>query len=128
MLVADNVDAAEMLCEVVLHLGPHDVQVAHAGLAALELAASFEPDVVRVDLGLPDIRGLEVARRLRQRGRNLLLVAITGYGQPANQARSREAGFDHPLTKPVSVERLQQILRATRERHWPRQHLARSAS
>ncbi len=95
-------DTAESLA-LLLRLRGHDVETAHDGLAALKKAGSFHPEVVLLDIGLPGLDGYQVAGRLRRRRRTAkaLLVALTGYGQEEDQRLSREAGFDHHLTKPV---------------------------
>jgi CheY-like chemotaxis protein len=88
------------------------VHVAHDGAAALEAAAALAPDAVLLDIGMPDMSGYEVARRLRERtgGAPLLLVAVTGWGQPHDRARSQDAGFDHHLVKPASLAALRELL------------------
>jgi CheY-like chemotaxis protein len=81
------------------------------GLQALEIAESFSPDVAFVDIGLPGLNGHEVARRLRARmGGRVLLIAMSGYGQPEDLARTREAGFDHHLVKPVPIARIEELV------------------
>ncbi len=104
LVVDDNVDSAESLA-LLLRLKGHEVETAHDGPAALEKAGSFHPEVVLLDIGLPGLDGYQVASRLRQRRRTAraLLVAVTGYGQEEDQRLSREAGFDHHLTKPVDL-------------------------
>lgn len=113
LLVEDNEDAAETLREL-LTLWGWDCRRAAAGPEGLELARQQPPDVVLLDIGLPGMDGYEVARRLRQdlRLKDCLLVAITGYGQPDDQRRALEAGFNHHLTKPVNPAVLQQLLPA----------------
>jgi CheY-like chemotaxis protein len=110
LLVEDNDDARQML-QAALTLGGHDVRAAPDGESALALAAESSPDVALIDLGLPDISGYEVARRLRATGGGrMTLIALTGYGQAADRRRALEAGFDAHLTKPVTPERLQQAI------------------
>jgi PAS domain S-box-containing protein len=113
LVVDDNVDAAQSLQDFLTRLG-HEAAVAHDGVAALELARSFRPDVALLDIGLPVMDGYELARRLReQRGPGeLRLIAITGYGQETDRARSREAGFDHHLVKPIAFDALVPLLAA----------------
>jgi len=113
LVVDDNVDAALMLHELFLSLG-HDAEVAHDGFAALELAQAFEPNVAVLDIGLPQMDGYELARKLRQL-RDLRLVAVTGYDSEEDRAKSREAGFDHHLAKPLKVDQLLRLLELTRE-------------
>jgi len=90
----------------------HEVAVSYSGLTSLEMAASFRPDVVLSDLGLPGMDGYAVARALRQlpATTGVYLIAVTGYGQPADQRRALEAGFDLHLTKPVDVDELLRLL------------------
>jgi DNA-binding response OmpR family regulator len=107
LIVDDNADAADSLCSV-LTLAGFQTQVAYAAAEALEKAANQHPDVVLLDIGLPDLSGHELARRLRAEswGAGLQLIAITGWGQEDDRRKSREAGFDHHLTKPVDPEQL----------------------
>ncbi|WP_257460039.1 CHASE domain-containing protein [Archangium lipolyticum] len=111
LVVDDNVDAAELLGEV-LELDGHQVTVVHDGLTALEHVDRVDPDVVFLDIGLPGMDGYEVARRMRQRpgGADLRLVALTGYGQASDRQRSREAGFDTHLVKPVDLDTLRELV------------------
>jgi two-component system CheB/CheR fusion protein len=111
LIVEDNDDARQMLHEVLAYNG-HDVREARDGASGLALAAQSTPDIALIDIGLPDIDGYEVARRLRASpgGRRMGLVAITGYGQAEDQRRAYEAGFDAHLTKPVATERLKQVM------------------
>jgi len=111
VVIDDNVDAAESLA-MLLRLKGHEVHVAYDGPAGVELALKAAPDCVLVDIGLPGIDGYEVAKRLRARDRDgLLLVALTGYGQAEDRARSEQAGFDHHLVKPVAQNVLEDLLR-----------------
>jgi CheY-like chemotaxis protein len=111
LLVDDNADAAESLGKL-LELTGHEVRIAHDGPAALEAARTFRPEVALLDIGLPGMDGYEVARRLREQPatQRTLLVALTGWGQAEDRRRSREAGFDHHLTKPADPEALQELL------------------
>jgi signal transduction histidine kinase len=115
LIVEDNDDTRAMLHETLAYSG-HDVRAARDGASGLALAAERAPDVALIDIGLPDLDGYEVARRLRAApgGRNIGLVAITGYGQPEDQKRAFEAGFDAHLTKPVAPERLRQVMAGLR--------------
>jgi PAS domain S-box-containing protein len=107
----DNVDAARSIAAI-LRLSGHDVRCAHDGIAALETASSYEPDLVILDIGLPMMSGYEVARRLREqpRFRHTRLVAVTGYGQEEDRRRTDEAGFDFHLTKPIDPDALQALV------------------
>ncbi len=110
LVVDDNHDAADSLAHVLGACG-HEVRVAYDGVDAVSESLAFEPDVVLLDLGLPRLDGRDVARRLRRlRGDSVLLIAVTGWGQEDDRRRTREAGFDHHLTKPVDHERLQALL------------------
>jgi PAS domain S-box-containing protein len=111
LVVDDNVDAATAL-EMLLQASGHLVQVAHTGPTGLAAALDFRPDVVLLDIGLPELDGWRVAKRIRQRRilRNVVLVAMTGYGQSTDRRRSQKAGFDHHLVKPVYFGELRQIL------------------
>jgi len=115
LVVDDNVDAAESLSRL-LRLQAHEVRVAYDGLAALAAARDMNPDVVLLDIGLPELDGLEVARSLRARddGPRPLLVAMTGFGQAEDRARTAAAGFDHHLTKPVDPKLLNTLLQTAR--------------
>jgi CheY-like chemotaxis protein len=111
-VVDDNLDAASSLARFLSGLHGQVVEVAPDGPAALELAESFGPEVVLLDIGLPGMDGHEVARRLRGHPdhRHALLVALTGWGQDQDRRRSREAGFDHHLVKPVDLDALVRLL------------------
>jgi signal transduction histidine kinase/CheY-like chemotaxis protein len=111
LVVEDNNHQAQTLARL-LELTGHEVRVATDGLSALETLTAFLPDVALIDLGLPDISGLEVARRIRERAefRTTTLVAQTGWGREQDQQRARDAGFDHHLVKPIDYDLLQKIL------------------
>ena len=111
LVVDDNIDAAESLGRLLRLMG-NQVKTAHDGPSALEMAASFIPDIVLLDIGLPGMDGHEVARRLRLLPslQKAVLVAQTGWGQDEDRRRSREAGFNHHLVKPVSAAALQAVL------------------
>jgi signal transduction histidine kinase/CheY-like chemotaxis protein len=107
LLIEDNEDARDML-RAALAMRGHEVRAAATGAAGIAAAADAWPEVALVDIGLPDIDGYELARHLRRDG--LRLIAITGYGQPRDEARSRAAGFDAHLVKPVNPERLDEAM------------------
>jgi len=111
LVVDDNVDAATSLA-LLLKLDGHDVKLAHDGPAALLAARSFEPQVVLLDIGLPGMSGYEVARELRRDPAfaETTLIALTGYGQAEDRRKSKSAGFDHHLTKPIDDEALAAVL------------------
>lgn len=111
LVVDDNKDAAVALATL-LRITGNEIAMAHDGLAAIAAAEQFQPDLVLLDIGLPKLSGYEVARRIREQpwGRSMVLVAATGWGQEEDRRKSREAGFDHHLVKPISHDRLGQIL------------------
>ncbi|HEY1379601.1 MAG TPA: response regulator [Gemmataceae bacterium] len=113
LVVDDNVDGAESLARL-LRLGGHEVRLAHDGPAALTTAGEFRPEAVVLDIGLPGMDGFQVARRLRDAAdtKGAVIVAVTGYGREEDRVRSREAGFDHHLVKPVDVDTLCDLLAA----------------
>lgn len=115
LVVEDQEDARDSL-RMLLELDGHVVDTAGSGREGVERFAALSPEVVLVDIGLPEMNGYEVARAIRAqpRGAHALLVALTGYGQPDDQSNAREAGFDHHLTKPVDYEKLMQLVRADR--------------
>ncbi|NJK88330.1 MAG: response regulator [Myxococcales bacterium] len=100
----------------VLELTGYDAVVAANGREALAALGASEVDVVLCDIGLPGMSGLELARRIRAnpRSHHVLLIALTGYGQPEDRQRTLEAGFDQHLTKPVNLKVLQEVLATAR--------------
>jgi CheY-like chemotaxis protein len=114
ILVADdNVDAAETLSALLEMLG-HEVSIAHTAQDALDVAPHKAPRMLFLDIGLPDMDGHELARRLRATPATAaaVLVAVTGYGQPEDRERALRAGFDHHLVKPVQFAAIQELLAA----------------
>jgi PAS domain S-box-containing protein len=111
LIVDDNADSAESLGLWLRFVG-HDVRLVYDGLAAVEAARAFRPQVVVLDIGLPDIDGYQVAKRLRQEPGfdKVLLIALTGYGQDEDRQRCFQAGFDEHLTKPVDPTSLEELL------------------
>jgi signal transduction histidine kinase len=111
LIVDDNEDGAESLA-ILLQLAGHETHTAHDGLQAIEAAGRLRPDVVLLDIGLPRLNGYEVCRRIREQpwGRELRMVALTGWGQQEDRRRSREAGFDTHIVKPVEPEALMALL------------------
>jgi PAS domain S-box-containing protein len=113
ILVADdNRDSAEMLATSLEVLG-HEVAMAHDGEQAVSLVETFHPDVAFLDLGMPKLDGYSAARRIREEpwGRHVLLVAVTGWGQDDDKKRSRQAGFDAHLVKPVDLAEIESLLK-----------------
>ncbi len=113
LIVDDNEDAAVSLAALLSALG-YETHTALDGETALASVDSFRPDVVLLDIGLPDLDGYEVALRLREEGaQELKLIALTGYGQEEDLRRAREAGFDQHLLKPVNLETLKNLLESS---------------
>ena len=117
LLVDDNVDTVLSFSMLIEAYG-HDVRTAHDGLAAVQAAIDYRPDVALLDIGLPGLNGYEVAKRIRQCSNleNVVLVALTGYGQDSDRETSRQAGFNHHLVKPALLEQLQQVLTTVSEK------------
>jgi CheY-like chemotaxis protein len=117
LVVDDNQSSAETLAMMLQTIG-QDVSTAHDGATAVEQALSQRPDVVFLDIAMPGMDGYEAARRIRAaRGlESTLLVALTGYGQEEDRRRSGQAGFNHHLTKPTSMEALLALLKPHRDR------------
>jgi CheY-like chemotaxis protein len=111
LVVDDYPDSAETTCALLSLLG-HDCRFAVCALDALAEAATFVPDVGILDIGLPDLSGFELARRLRSQfhGRPLYLAAVTGWGQPEDRANAFAAGFDHHVLKPADRGKLALIM------------------
>ncbi len=109
LVVDDNRDSAASLA-MLLKLAGNETYTAHDGLEAVKAAETFRPDVVFLDIGLPKLNGRDAARRIREQpwGTNMVLVALTGWGQDEDRRRSQEAGFDHHMVKPVDYARPQQ--------------------
>ncbi len=111
LLVDDNRDAADSLA-MLLGIGGHEVAAAYSARDALEMAPALMPRVIVLDIGLPDIDGCEVARRMRGMPEldGVRLIALTGYGMEEDRRRTREAGFDHHLVKPVDPDELERAV------------------
>lgn len=117
LVVDDNLDAAQSMV-MMLEYADQQVRMAHTGPAALKVAGDFKPNVMLIDIGLPELDGYEVAQRIRQQSvfQDVVLVAMTGYGQEADQQMSLRAGFNYHLVKPVDFTNVKQILSATADR------------
>jgi len=111
LVVDDNKDAAESM-SMLLEMWGHDVAYAYDGPTALETAEQWQPEAVFLDIGLPGMDGYEVAERLRElpHAKDAVLIAITGYGQDDDRLRSRQAGIDHHLVKPVAPDALRSLI------------------
>jgi len=112
VLVADdNVDSAQSLA-MMLSLKGHEVRTAFDGLSAVELAECFQPDLALLDIGMPKLNGYDAAKLIRQQpwGKQIVLAALTGWGQSDDKRRADDAGFDHHFTKPVEPDALESLL------------------
>ena len=116
LVVDDNHDSAESL-SMLLRARGHDVRVAFSGPAALEIFKDYAPEIVFLDIGMPGMDGYEVARRLRQQSSSsdVVLVAVTGWGQQEDRRRSAESGFNHHLVKPVDPEAVETLIQTARK-------------
>ncbi len=112
LIADDNRDAADT-CAALLELSGHHPQTTYSGRQALELAKTFRPHAMLLDIGLPDVNGYTLAQRIRESswGKRVLLIAVTGWGQTEDRRRAQEAGFDHHLAKPVAPEAIESALR-----------------
>ena len=113
LVVDDNRDAADSLA-MLLEMNGHGVYVGHSGSEALQLARRELPHAMILDIGMPDMSGYEVARRIRAErwGSQIYLIAVTGWGQKEDKDRAIAAGFDHHLTKPVDPDQVESLLQA----------------
>ncbi|TMQ54526.1 MAG: response regulator [Candidatus Eisenbacteria bacterium] len=111
LVVDDNWDSATSLA-MLLKLAGNETHTAYDGLEAVEAATTFRPDVVLLDLGLPKLSGYEVARKIREQpwGKEMVLVAVTGWGQDEDRQKSKAAGFDGHVLKPVEQAALTRLL------------------
>jgi PAS domain S-box-containing protein len=111
LVVDDNADAADTLATM-LRMSGEEVEVAHSGPEGLSLAEKLHPQLLLLDLGMPDVDGYEVACRIRSQpwGHSIVISALTGWGQEADRTRSKEAGFDYHLVKPVDLNALRSML------------------
>jgi CheY-like chemotaxis protein len=111
LVVDDNRDSAASLA-MLLELRGHQTHTAHDGLEAVQAAAAFKPDVMLLDLGLPKLNGYEAAHKIREQpwGKNIELIALTGWGQEDDRQKSRDAGFSAHLVKPVHLDALMKLL------------------
>ena len=112
ILVVDDVEASATTMAMLLRAIGQDVEIRNDGMAALDWLATGKPDVVFLDISMPGMDGYEVARRIRALPRlnDVVLVALTGYGQEEDRRMAFDAGFNHHLVKPVSIDALEQLL------------------
>jgi CheY-like chemotaxis protein len=113
--VDDNTDAANSIGILLQEMG-HDTRTAHDAQSALTQMELFKPEIVLLDLGLPGIDGVEVGRRIRTKpeGRNVSLIAVTGWSQDHDRRQTAEAGFDGHLVKPVTAQQIQSVIAQVR--------------
>src|SRR3984957_10674068 len=111
LLVDDSIDAAEAMSMLLETLG-HEVRTMHHGPSALARVDESAPEVVILDIGLPGMNGFEVARELRAREatRQVLMIALTGYGGESDRREAQQAGFDHHLVKPISFTEIENVI------------------
>jgi CheY-like chemotaxis protein len=109
--VDDNRDGAASLAMLLTVMG-NDTRTAHDGLEGVEMAETFRPDLIVLDIGLPKLNGYDACRRIREKpwAKNTVIVAATGWGQEEDRRRSAEAGFDHHLVKPVDAAEVTRLL------------------
>ena len=112
ILVVDDSPELARSFGTLLRLMGHESRIAYDGLAAVEAAQAFRPDLVLMDIGMPGLNGYDAARRMREQpwGKGMVLVAMTGWGQDEDRRLSKEAGFDQHLVKPVDLATLQEVL------------------
>jgi CheY-like chemotaxis protein len=117
LVVDDYPDAAMMTCELVRALG-HTCEHVSDGASALARSRELQPNLIVLDIGLPDLSGYDVARQLRETvtERPLVLAALTGWGQPDDVNRAKEAGFDHHLLKPATAAKVKTLLELVQRR------------
>ena len=111
LVVDDNTDGADSLSEMLTLMG-NETRTAYDGQQAVNAAEAYRPDVILLDIGLPKLNGYEACRHIRAQpwGKNIVLIAVTGWGQEKDRDRTREAGFDHHLVKPVDPDALMTLL------------------
>ncbi len=111
LIADDNADAADTLAHL-LECAGYETTVAYDGIAALEIAERLHPDVILLDLGMPQLAGDEVARRVREQpwGRTVRLIAVTGYGHDAHRRLTEQVGFDRHLVKPTDPDTLLRVI------------------
>ncbi len=115
LLIADDlVDSADSLALLMRHAG-HEVEIAYDGEEALRMAESQRPDAALLDIEMPKLSGFDVCRRIRQQpwGRQMVLIAVTGWGEEEVRAQVTEAGFNHQLVKPIDPQKLARLLEHT---------------
>ena len=116
LVVDDNVDSAESMAVLMKLLG-HQIAIAYDGESALETAGTFKPEIIILDVGLPRMHGYQVAERLRAlpENKNLVIVALTGYGREQDRRRAMDAGFDYHFVKPMDFGTLELLVNGLSE-------------
>ncbi len=109
LVVDDYPDIADIVSVLIKILG-YDCRTALSGREALQVVEEFDPEIILLDIKLPDVCGWEMGERLKRRGRRLFLVAVTGYGQTRDLVRSSKAGFDVHITKPADLKIVKRVL------------------
>jgi len=111
LIADDNRDAAQSL-GTLLELSNHEVLIAHDGEEALRISRQTMPDAMILDIGMPRVTGDQVARTIRSEpwGGKVLMIAVTGWGEPEDKASASAAGFDHHLTKPIDIDEIEKLL------------------
>ena len=119
VVVADDNKAAAGMMALILKMQGHEVQVCNDGVAAVEEAERFRPEVILMDIGMPNLDGYAAARKIRSEtwGQDMMLVALTGWGQEEDRQKTRDAGFDHHLVKPANPADIQRILASAKKRN-----------
>jgi CheY-like chemotaxis protein len=115
LVVDDNADAATSLA-MLLKISGNETETANDGMQAVQRTATYRPDIILLDIGLPRMSGYDVCRAIREKpwGHEIVIVAMTGWGQDEDRRKSKEAGFDGHLVKPVDYNALMQLLNETR--------------
>jgi PAS domain S-box-containing protein len=116
LVVDDNRDAATSLAMMLRVMG-NDTRTAHDGLEAIDVGATYQPDIMFIDIGMPNLNGYETARRIRELpwGKTIVLAALTGWGQDDDRRKSEEAGFDFHLVKPAALSQVETVLASCAE-------------
>jgi len=112
MVVDDSVNAAQVMGWMFELIHGHEVQLAHDGASSIAIAMKFRPHLIMLDIGMPGMTGYEICRAMRQEPvlKDTIIVAQTGWGEKKHRQRTKEAGFDNHLVKPVTLEDIQEIL------------------